>query len=55
MTSLNRVIFVVASSAVIDEEFERWQNMVKEAEAGAGVTNDEVAVDDERPSSPPDR
>ncbi|GJZ13776.1 hypothetical protein Tco_0549006, partial [Tanacetum coccineum] len=44
----------VASSAVIDEEFERWQNEVKEAEAEAGVTNDEVAADDERPSSPPD-
>ncbi|GJW92056.1 hypothetical protein Tco_0169609 [Tanacetum coccineum] len=49
-----RVILVVASSAVIDEEFERWQNEVKEAEAEAGVTNDEVAADDERPSSPPD-
>lgn len=46
----------VSSSAVIDEEFERWQNEVKEAEAEAeaGVTNDEVAADDERPSSPPD-
>ncbi|GJU33673.1 splicing factor U2af-associated protein 2, partial [Tanacetum coccineum] len=49
---INDIPEQVASSAVIDEEFERWQNEVKEAEAG--VTNDEVAADDERPSSPPD-
>lgn len=46
------------SSAVIDDEFERWQNEVKsaeaEAEVEAGVDKREPADDDERPSSPPD-
>ncbi|XP_076926605.1 splicing factor U2AF-associated protein 2-like [Bidens hawaiensis] len=42
----------VPSSTVIDEEFERWQNEVKSAEAE--VINNEVAAADERPSSPPD-
>ncbi|KAJ0442707.1 putative RNA recognition motif domain, nucleotide-binding alpha-beta plait domain superfamily [Helianthus annuus] len=42
----------VPSSTVIDDEFERWQNEVKSAEAE--VINNEVAADDERPSSPPD-
>lgn len=44
--------FAVPSSTVIDEEFERWQNEVKSAEAE--VINNEVAAADERPSSPPD-
>ncbi|MFS7996558.1 putative RNA recognition motif domain, nucleotide-binding alpha-beta plait domain superfamily [Helianthus anomalus] len=42
----------VPSSTVIDDEFERWQNEVKSAEAE--VINNEVAADDGRPSSPPD-
>lgn len=40
------------SSTVIDEEFEKWQNEVKSAEAE--VINQEVNDDDVRPSSPPD-
>ncbi|KAD4584096.1 hypothetical protein E3N88_21697 [Mikania micrantha] len=42
----------IPSSTVIDDEFERWQNEVKNTEAE--VINNEVAADDERPSSPPD-
>ncbi|XP_071713459.1 splicing factor U2AF-associated protein 2 [Rutidosis leptorrhynchoides] len=42
----------VPSSTVIDEEFEKWQNEVKSAEA-EGV-KDVLVADDERPSSPPD-
>lgn len=48
----------VPTSTVDDDEFERWQNEVKKAEAEveaeAGVVNDELATDDGRPSTPPD-
>ncbi|KAJ9546073.1 hypothetical protein OSB04_025780 [Centaurea solstitialis] len=46
----------VPPSTVNDDEFERWQNEVRsaEAEVEAGDVNHEVADDDERPSSPPD-
>ncbi|KVI07551.1 splicing factor U2AF-associated protein 2 [Cynara cardunculus var. scolymus] len=48
----------VPSSTVNDDEFERWQNEVRSAEAEveveAGAVNHELADDDDRPSSPPD-
>lgn len=54
VVSLLGVYFAVPVASIIDDEFERWQNEVKSAEAEVEVLNNDTSDTGERDHLPPD-